>query len=115
MIDIRNVWKPLVASLPLLTFACGDDAPPESSLSYAHDIAPIFDRYCVSCHGSSAFAPFTFLSYEDAYEHGREAVVVIKSHKMPPCAQEDESCAPTKSELSTLEQWVEQGRPEGPP
>jgi mono/diheme cytochrome c family protein len=103
------------AALLATTLACGDDAATSGSegppVHYARDVAPIIERHCVSCHGSSAFAPFPLLSYEDVFEHAQDAVDAIASHKMPLCAQQDESCGPSADELETLVRWLAQGRP----
>src|SRR5207253_8555125 len=38
--------------------------PPNNSLIYAKDIAPILNKHCVQCHRPDGEAPFSLISYE---------------------------------------------------
>jgi hypothetical protein len=112
---IGTVRKATLAALLAATSACGDDPAPDASdgprVGYARDVSPILERHCVSCHGSSAFAPFPLLSYDDAVEHGDDAVDAIAARKMPLCAEFEERCRPSAEELGTLMRWLAQGSP----
>jgi mono/diheme cytochrome c family protein len=112
---IATVRKTTLAALLVAASACGDDAAPSASegppVGYARDVQPILERHCVSCHGSSAFAPFPLLSYDDAVEHGDDAVDAIAARKMPLCAEFEERCRPSAKELATLVRWLAQGHP----
>ena len=51
--------------------------PPARPVSFARDVAPIFDRWCVSCHGSSEAQAALRLDSLDGVMRGGDAGPVV--------------------------------------
>ncbi|MHC5539616.1 c-type cytochrome [Singulisphaera rosea] len=90
-------------------------------VTYASDIAAIFQAKCQSCHRPDQVAPFSLLSYDEAQGHAAMIREVVDRRRMPPWHadprfghfQNDRS-------LSALERakiltWIDQGTPLGDP
>nr|HEV7953086.1 hypothetical protein [Candidatus Acidoferrales bacterium] len=52
--------------------------------NFAHDIAPILFRNCVSCHRPGESAPFSLLNYADANKHAERIAIATSTREMPP-------------------------------
>lgn len=88
-------------------------------ITFTHDIAPIVNRNCVSCHRPGESGPFPLLTYEDVRKHGRLIAEVTASRFMPPWLPEpgygdfEGARRLTEAEIKTIGDWVKQGSPEG--
>ena len=87
--------------------------------TWAHDIAPILYKNCVSCHHPGGAGPFSLLTYADAKRWGGQAVKVTQSRYMPPWLPEpgygdfaDNRRLPD-ADLAALRRWFHGGMPEG--
>jgi Flp pilus assembly protein TadD/mono/diheme cytochrome c family protein len=87
--------------------------------NFAHDIAPILFRNCVSCHRPGESAPFSLLSYEDAKKHAEQIAIATSTRAMPPWLPAagygnfaDEHRL-TAEEIAAITNWVKAGAPEG--
>jgi hypothetical protein len=76
------------------------------------DVAPIFGKYCTSCHRPNGEGPFALDNYDDAADFGAQAYGAASARIMPPCAESDPSCGPNSDELARLRNWVLQDFPE---
>ncbi len=85
-----------------------DAGPP---VTYA-EVAPIFGRYCISCHAPGGVGPFSLDNYMDAADNAAEAYFMANARMMPPCAVVNAACGPTPAELATLLGWVNSKTPE---
>jgi hypothetical protein len=66
----------LLAARP--TAAAARQPPPPQPITYAHDVAPILDRWCVSCHrGREPHAELRLDSYVGVLRGGETGPVVI--------------------------------------
>ena len=117
-----------VAGTPIATpkttpIGCRLEDPPNKislgGITFTRDIAPIIQANCVSCHRPNRAGPFDLLTYDDVSGHARQIVEVTHSRFMPPWKPEagfapfrDEQRL-SKHELSLLQAWVENGKPEG--
>jgi len=94
---------------------------PTGELTYAKDIAPIFNRRCVECHRDGELAPFTLTSYDDIIGWEDTICEVIEDNRMPPWFANPEhgkfknDCRLSEAEKETVFQWVDNGMPEGDP
>jgi hypothetical protein len=116
--------KFLLPLLGLATLAGCPSAPAEKkSPTYHKDIEPLINRECVACHTTGSIAPFTLLSYADAFENGAEMQVQTEERLMPPWhIQDDGGCQDfkdsrllTDDEIETIRVWFDNGMPEGNP
>src|SRR5580704_7505572 len=88
--------------------------------NFAHDIAPILYRNCVSCHRPGESAPFSLLSYDDAKKHFQQIASATGSRAMPPwlpaAGYGDFADAHRLSaaEIALIAEWVKNGAPAGP-
>jgi peroxiredoxin len=93
----------------------------DSSVTYARDIAPIFQARCVECHRAGEIGPFEITSYEEAAGWGEMIAEVVRERRMPPWHADpahgtfanDRSLPAAEKDL--IFQWVTNGCPEGDP
>src|ERR1700689_5064180 len=89
--------------------------------NFAHDIAPILFRNCVSCHRPGQSAPFSLLNYQDAKQHAQQIASATGSRAMPPwlpvAGYGDFADAHRLSfaEIALIANWARNGAPEGHP
>jgi len=90
-----------------------------AKISYAHDVAPILENKCVTCHQPGSIGPFSMTSYEMVKGFSPMIREVIRTDRMPPWNadphvgkfKDDKSL--TKAEIKTLVHWIEAGAPRG--
>ena len=113
--------------VPLLILFTIAGCHKEPTVSYAQDVKPITDKYCIECHqvgGAGQVASgFSVASYADLMQGTRNGPMVIAgdsmgsnmlvlmegradpSIKMP----HGKSVSASKAELETLRLWIDQG------
>jgi peroxiredoxin len=128
--DLREAINELLAGKPVSvpeteTVGCiigrSREAQGNVSVTYARDIAPIFQARCVECHRAGEIGPFELTSYEEAAGWGEMIAEVVRQRRMPPWHADpkhgtfanDRSMPAAEKEL--IYQWVENGCPEGDP
>lgn len=90
-------------------------------VTFNRDIAPIFFRYCSSCHRPGESGPFPLLTYKDAKSHARQIAAVTQTKFMPPWLPEPgefkfaDELRLSDAQIALIEKWVEQGAAEGAP
>jgi hypothetical protein len=89
---------------------------PESSVTYARDIAPILQQRCETCHRPGQVAPFSLTNYEEAKSHAEMIVEVTQQRLMPPWIPGPEAEHRfigqrwlSDRELNILADWVKAG------
>jgi mono/diheme cytochrome c family protein len=91
----------------------------KSVVTFNRDIAPIFQKHCVSCHQAGQMAPMSLATYELARPWARAIQRNVTARTMPPWGadpsvgvfQNDPSL--TAAEIATITQWVAAGAPRG--
>jgi peroxiredoxin len=92
-------------------------------VSYARDVAPLLERYCVGCHRPGEAGPMALLTYEDASSWAETIAEVLRDQRMPPARQSPpdprwgtfvEEPGPSAAEIATITAWVDAGAPAGP-
>ena len=92
----------------------------KGSLTFAHDIAPLINANCASCHRPGEVAPFSLLTYEDVKKRATQIATVTKSRYMPPW----KATEPVPSafydarhlmpeQIGLLSQWADEGAKPG--
>jgi hypothetical protein len=88
-------------------------------VTFAGDIARLVWTRCAPCHRPGQSAPFNLLDLEDCRRHAKEIAVVTSRRQMPPWLPEkgryafEAERSLTAQELGLLQQWIEDGMPEG--
>jgi hypothetical protein len=97
----------------------GRKAKPGREITYAKDVAPILQSRCQMCHRPEQVAPFSLLTYDDAFKHGRMIAEVTEQRRMPPWHADprfghftNERRLSSK-EIDTIAAWVNGGMPRG--
>lgn len=90
-------------------------------VSFNHDIAPLLDKHCVSCHHTGGIGPFPLVTYREVRSHAIQIAAVTEQRYMPPWPPQagygefaDERRL-TKEEIRLLAAWVSGGAAEGTP
>jgi len=109
----------LLAFLPILASA----AELNRQVTFAKDVAPIFERSCQSCHHEGTSAPMPLVTYEQARPWAKSIKARVAQRDMPPWHldktvgirhyKNDRSL--TDEEIATIVKWVDAGAPQGNP
>lgn len=96
---------------------------PADGPTYWQDVAPIYFKSCVTCHGEGGIGPFRLDTYADARQWAGAAAASTGVRSMPPwlvtddgtCGTYADSRALTDEEIATIQAWLDAGTPEGEP
>lgn len=99
--------------------------PPTSSgdttVTYANQIARLFQKHCIECHREGNIGPFSMESYDDVAGWADMINEVVQTGRMPPW-NADESVGQFRNarrisseERNLLATWVRNGAPQGDP
>jgi hypothetical protein len=128
---IRERCRPrfVIAAVAKLALLAGTAAPASAQSSapatptFTHDVAPILQRSCQSCHRPGSIAPMSLLTYEDARPWARAIRARVSQRQMPPWHvdrtigirkfKDDPSLS--DAEVATIVAWVDGGAPRGNP
>ena len=101
----------------IISSGCGPKPP--APATFNKDVAPIVFASCVSCHRPGGDAPFSLLTYADAFRRAEDLGNVTLARHMPPWlpAPGDVPIAGarrlTDSQIDTVQRWIKNGAPEG--
>ena len=92
---------------------------PKAAITFNKQVVRIFQDHCQSCHHPGGIAPFSLMTYPDAFRNRKAIRKETVARKMPPwkaapgCSayQNDRSLKPEV--IQTISQWVTAGAPEG--
>jgi mono/diheme cytochrome c family protein len=73
-----------IAAAILGCFALWTSCGKPNDATFNEDIAPILYKHCVSCHRPDGAAPFSLLTYKEAWKKKKTILKVTKSGYMPP-------------------------------
>lgn len=93
----------------------------QGQVTFAKDVAPIFQRSCLNCHRPGSVAPMSLITYEDARPWARSIKTRVSKREMPPWGidknvgiqQFKEDISLTDDELAKVVKWVDDGAPMG--
>jgi mono/diheme cytochrome c family protein len=109
-----------VAMLVAGSAVAADTAKP---VTFAKDVAPIFQEKCQNCHQPNSIAPMSLLTYQDARPWARSIRERVSARQMPPW-HIDKSVGVQKfkndmslsdDQIATIVRWVDVGAPMGDP
>ena len=93
------------------------------AVTYAKDVAPIFQRKCQECHQPGSIAPMSLLNYDDAVSEADQIREKVSKRMMPPWHidktvgiqefKNDRSLS--DAEIETIVNWIDDGTPMGNP
>lgn len=89
------------------------------SQTWAEQVAPILFSNCASCHRPGGIAPFSLLTYSDAYSFRASISAAVSSRHMPPWPPDDTyvhfagARVLTQAQINTIVSWVNAGAPSG--
>jgi mono/diheme cytochrome c family protein len=113
-----------LATLLLLTLVAARQraarpTPPNPSPTFSREVSRILQQNCDSCHHPGDVAPFSLMTYEEAYAQAADIRFMTATRQMPPwkpvdgCAQFDGPRVLSQADIDTLAKWVSAGAPEG--
>jgi peroxiredoxin len=94
---------------------------PTGDVTYSKQIARIMQNRCVECHHEGQIAPFSLTSYNEVLGWAEMIREVVNDRRMPPWLAAPEhghfknNPSLSADELQQINQWVENGCPEGSP
>ena len=98
-------------------------APSAAPVTFARDVAPIFQAKCQTCHHPGTSAPMSLVTYEEVRPWARSIQLRVANREMPPWHldktvgireyKNDRSL--TDDEIGTVVRWAENGAPQGNP
>ncbi len=89
------------------------------SQTWADNIAPILYANCASCHRPGGIAPFSLLTYSDAFTYRVSISAAVSTKKMPPWPPNDNYVHFTNArvlstaDITAIVNWVNNGAPSG--
>ncbi len=118
---MRNgFWAGIIPLLPALAMPADTGSAP---VTFAKDIAPIFQAKCQDCHRPGTAAPMPLLTYEQARPWAKSIRQRVITRNMPPWHidktvgiqefQNDRSLS--DAQIATIVRWVDNGSPMGDP
>ena len=107
-----------VAAFLLLTSA-RQRAVPHPTTTFSGDIVRIFQQNCQSCHHPGGIAPFSLMSYGDAFPWAEQIKAMTRLRLMPPwkaapgCGDFVQERRLPQADIDTIASWVDARSPEG--
>ena len=92
-------------------------------VTFSKDVAPIFQKSCMSCHHEGTMAPMSLMTYAEARPWARSIKERVVRRDMPPwhldktvgIRQYKNDRSLSDDEISTIARWVDNGAPQGNP
>src|SRR5438552_10954127 len=115
-------WRIRAKFATLLFFSCLAWAA-DRVVTFAKDVAPIFQAKCQECHHPGTVAPMSLMTYQDARPWAKSIRERVIKRNMPPWHidkdagirefQNDRSL--NDAQIDTIIRWVDGGAPLGDP
>ena len=98
-------------------------AEPAKTVTFAKDVAPIFQAKCVSCHEPGSIAPMSLRTFQDVRPWARSIKARVETRQMPPwhinkavgVQKFKNDISLSDQQIQTIVDWVDQGALEGNP
>jgi len=113
----------LAAGAMLITASQVFAAETPKQVTFAKDVAPIFQARCQSCHQPNSIAPMSLITYQDARPWARSIRDRVSTRQMPPwhidpsvgVQKFKNDMSLTQEQIETVVAWVDAGAPAGDP
>ena len=121
---MRTIFRMTVMLAALAALAAAAPVGAQTAdVTYARDVAPIFQQKCETCHRSGSMAPMSLVTYEEARPWARAIREKVANRIMPPWhldqtvgIQEFENdISLSDDEIAAIVGWVDAGAPLGDP
>ena len=97
--------------------------PETAAVTYAKDIAPIFQRSCQQCHQPGAVGPMSLTTYDEVRPWAKSIKQKVVLGEMPPYRYDrgigiqklKYDLRLSEAEIQTISRWVDAGSPAGNP
>ena len=94
-----------------------------AAITFAKDIAPIFQKNCQQCHQPDSIGPMSLMTYQEARPWARSIKQKVMAGEMPPyrydrnvgIQQLKHDLRLSEKEIQTIARWVDSGAPQGNP
>jgi len=116
------------ASVGMTMFTASAQTPQPSAdeqrkVTFAKDVAPIFQAKCQECHRTGAFAPMSLLTYDEARPWARSIKQKVAAREMPPwyldrnvgITEFKDDYSLSEAQTATIIKWVDDGAVLGNP
>lgn len=121
---LQTFVRPALAGVGvLLTAGASAAQAPPPRVTFARDVAPIFQAKCEACHRPGSIAPMSLRTYDEARPWARSIRARVEARQMPPWHidrtvgvqkfKNDRSL--TDAELAIVVAWADQGAAAGDP
>jgi mono/diheme cytochrome c family protein len=119
---LLKIWSVAFAAAMTSGWTLGQSEP-GSEVTWAGDVAAIFQEKCQECHRPNSIAPMPLLTYEEAKLFAPVIRYRVENRVMPPwhvnpqvgIQEFTNDRGLTEAERATILAWVDQGAPEGDP
>src|SRR5713226_215907 len=78
------MWRRLPLTLALAVVLLSTSAPALEPPTFSAEVARILQQRCQTCHRPGEHAPFSLLTYRDAYERRDDIRDAVQGRVMPP-------------------------------
>ena len=117
-----TLWA-LVAALLLPAAIAADTPAPGAPVTYAKDIAPIFQAHCTQCHHDGTGTPMSLTTYENVRPWAKSIRLRVAAREMPPwhldktvgIRKYKNDISLNDDQIVTITRWVDAGAPQGNP
>ena len=121
MTSVTAVFVAAVCLALIPASQASDKNASTKSVTFAKDIAPIFNNKCVACHRPGEIAPMSLMSYKDARPWAKSIKEKVATGVMPPWHADprygtfENDRRLSQKDIDTIVSWVDQGAKEGDP
>jgi len=99
------------------------DLPDNKPVTFAKDIAPIFQEKCQDCHRKGSMAPMSLVTYEESRPWAKSIRQRVMTRQMPPwhidrtvgVQKFKNDMSLSDEQINMIVRWVDSGSPQGNP
>src|ERR1700731_4177876 len=92
-------------------------------VTFSKDVAPIFEKSCMSCHHQGTMTPMSLMTYAEARPWAKSIKERVVRRAMPPwhldktvgIREYKNARSLSDDEIATIARWVDNGAPQGNP
>jgi hypothetical protein len=117
-----STWILALSSVALSGFSFAADVD-KKPVTFARDIAPIFQEKCQDCHRKGSMAPMSLVTYDESRPWAKSIRQRVLTRQMPPwhidrtvgVQKFKNDMSLSDEQISLIVQWVDAGSPPGNP